>query len=57
MSKRSRAAEDDSSSSASKKRLVSVTTVDKWVLDHDKTMNTATWVTYEKADRRHVMLL
>ena len=55
------AAEDDSSSSSasftSKRRLVSVATVDKWVLDHDKTLNTATWLTYEKADRHHVSLL
>ena len=31
-------------------------TVDKWVLDHDKTLNTATWLTYEKFDR-HCSLL
>ena len=50
MSKRSRLTDDSSSSasSTSKKRLVSVATVDKWVLDHDKTLNTATWLTYEK---------
>ena len=60
MSKRSRLTDDDSSSSASstsKKRLVSVATVDKWVLDHDKTLNTATWLTYEKVDRHHMALL
>ena len=46
MSKRSRLTDDSSSSasSTSKKRLASVATVDKWVLDHDKTLNTATWV-------------
>ena len=52
--------DDESSSSASsttKKRLVSVSTVDKWVLDRDKTLNTATWLTYQKADRHHVTLL
>ena len=60
MSKRSRLTDDDSSSSASstsKKRLVSVATVDKWVLDHDKALNTAIWLTYEKVDRHHVALL
>ena len=59
MSKRSRLTDDSSSSasSTSKKRLVSVATVDKWVLDHDKTLNTATWLTYEKFDRHHVALL
>ena len=57
MSKRTSVPDDDSSSSASKKRVVSVATVDKWVLDHDKTLNTATWLTYEKADRHHVALL
>ena len=52
--------ESDSSSSApstSKKRAVSVATVDKWVLDHDKTLNMTTWLQYEKADRHHVALL
>ena len=59
MSKRSLVAEDDSSFSVSspKRRLVSMATVDKWVLDHDKSLNAATWLTYEKADRRHVALL
>ena len=60
MSKHSRLTDDDSSSSASstsKKSLVSVATVDKWVLDHDKTLNTATWLAYEKVDRHHVALL
>ena len=60
MSKRSSVPDNDSSSSASstsKKRVVSVATVDEWVLDHDKTLNTATWLTYEKADRHHVALL
>ena len=60
MLKRSRLTDDDSSSSASstsKKRLVSMTTVDKWVLDHDKTLNTAIWLTYEKVDRHHMALL
>ena len=56
MSKHSYSGDDSSSStlSTSKKRLVSVATVDKWVADHDKTLNTATWLTYEKADRHHV---
>ena len=39
------------------KRLLSIAAVDKWVLDHDKTLNTATWLTHEKADRRDVTLL
>ena len=60
MSKRSSVPDDDSSSSASstsKKRVVSMATVDKWILDHDKILNSATWLTYEKADRHHVALL
>ena len=55
MSKRLRVLEgaDDSSfsassSSSSKKRLVSLATVDKWILDHDKTLNTATWLNLRK---------
>ncbi len=35
----------------------STTTVDKWILDHDKDINTVTWLKYEKADRYHVALL
>ena len=60
MSKRLRVTDDDSSSSApssSKKRVVSVATVDKWILDHDKILNTATWLSYEKADRHQVAKL
>lgn len=59
MSRRALVAEDDSSSSAStpKGRLVNVATVDKWVIDHDKSLNTATWLTYEKAYGHHVALL
>ena len=51
--------EDSSSTSSAKKprRLVSVTTVDKWILEHDKTLNTATWLKYDKADRFHVARL
>ena len=32
-------------------------TVNKWILDHDKALNTATWLTYEEVDRHHVALL
>ena len=45
MSKSLRVTDDDSSysaSSTSKKRVVSVVTVDKWVIDHDKALNIAT---------------
>ena len=26
-------------------------TVDKWIADNDKTLNTTTWLKYDKADR------
>ena len=46
-----------SSASSSKKRAVSTTTVDKWILDHDKALNTVIWLKYEKANRYHVARL
>ena len=59
---------DNSSSSAScsssssdppssKRRIVSTATVDKWILEHDKSLNTATWLKYDKADRHHMARL
>ena len=40
-----------------KRRTVSIATVDKWILDHDKALNTKTWLQYEKTDRSHVAKL
>ena len=28
--------------------------MEKWILDHDKVLNTATWMKYDKADCYHV---
>ena len=58
----SESASDASSSSfqcpvLTKKRAVTTKTVDKWILDHDKTLNMATWLNYDKADRYHVLRL
>ena len=50
----------DSSSSSdcpSKRRAVSKKTVEKWILEHDKTLNTSTWLEYEEAGRYHVATL
>ena len=37
-----------------KKQAVTVSTVEKWIVDHDKVFNTATWMKYEKNGRLHV---
>ena len=42
---------------ATKRRSVSTKTVDKWILEHDKKLNTSTWLEYETADRYHVAAL
>ena len=55
-------ADEESSSSlssipSSKRRAVTTLTVEKWILDHDKALNTSTWLKYDKADRYHVARL
>ena len=40
-----------------KKRGVTTKTVYKWIADNDKTLNTTTWLKYDKADREHVATL
>ena len=40
----------DGSSSSGRKRVVTVTKVEKWILKCDRALNTATWLVYEKAD-------
>ena len=41
----------------SKKRGVTTKTVEKWIADNDKTLNTTAWLKYDKADREHVATL
>ena len=40
--------------SLSKKRDVTVETVQKWIRDNDKSLNTSTWLQYVKIDRKYV---
>ncbi len=40
-----------------KKRLVTTTTVEKWIAESDKTLNTISWLQYEIADRSYVFSL
>jgi len=47
----------DSDLPPSKKHGVTTKTVDKWIADNDKTLNTTTWLKYDKADREHVATL
>ena len=37
------------------KRGLSVSTVEKWILDYDKTLNTSTWLGYDKTGRNQVL--
>ena len=39
------------------KRGVMARTVDKWIVENDKALNTATWLKYDKADREYVATL
>ena len=39
------------------KRGLSVSTVEKWILDYDKTLNTSTWLGYDKTGRNQVARL
>ncbi len=56
-------AQSSSSSSSSdlfsppKRRAVTTKTVDKWIVEHDRTLNTSTWLEYDQADRYHVASL
>ncbi len=40
-----------------KKRLVTATTVEKWISENDKLLNTISWLKYELADRSYVSSL
>lgn len=64
--KRSAAETDGSSSSTSedfdkppppKTRGLSVNTVEKWILEYDKTLNTTTWLGYDKTEQNQVTTL
>ncbi len=57
---------DDASSSSSssstlfcvpKRKAVSTKTVNKWIIEHEKALNTSTWLEYEQSDRYHVTTL
>ena len=40
-----------------KKRAVSWKTVEKWVMENDRTLNTSVWLKFDMADRDHVLAL
>ena len=44
----------EDASSVVKKRAVTAKTVEKWKTDHDRELDTLTWLTYKMADRNHV---
>jgi len=37
-----------------KKRAVTAKTFEKWKTDHDRELDTLTWLTYKMADRNHM---
>ena len=49
-----RAESVEAASSVVKKRAVMAKTVEKWKTDHDRELDTLTWLTYKMADRNHV---
>ena len=58
MSGQKRTAVDGDLPTAKKaKRGVTTKTVDKWITDNDKTLNTVTWLKYSKSDCEHVATL
>ena len=40
-----------------KRRKVTVNSVNKWIVENDKALNTSMWLTFEKLGREHVALL
>lgn len=58
MSERKRTAEaEPEGGRIAKKRKVTVKTVQKWVKENDKALDTATWLTFDKLDREDVATL
>ena len=47
----------DSSYFTPKRRPVQRKTVEKWIAEQDKELNTSVWLKFEMADREHVSLL
>ena len=48
---------DDEASAACKRRSITAKTVDKWIAENDKALNTTTWLQYERRDREYVASL
>ena len=46
-----------SSSVSHKKRAVPRATVEKWIVEHDRELDTSLWLKFDMADREHVALL
>ena len=58
MSGRKRAAASSlDDSPLSKKRGVTARTVDKWIAENDRVLNTTTWLQYDQVDREYVVTL
>ena len=57
MSSSSSSSFGSSSSSLPKKRAVQKKTVEEWISQHDKLLNTSVWLKFDTADRHHVATL
>ena len=57
MASRSSAFEVDGDLPPSKKRSLTTKTVNKWIADYDKTLNTTTWLKYDKVERGYIATL
>ena len=53
----SSALDTDSDLPSPKRCGVTIKTVDKWIADNDKTLNTMTWLKYNKVDCDHIATL
>ena len=53
----SSASSSSSSSSLPKRRPVQRRTVEKWIVENDRELNTSVWLKFEMADREHIALL
>ena len=52
--KRAVDSESPSENESAKKRMVTIATVKKWIVENDKDISTSTWLVYDTSDREHV---
>ena len=55
--KRAVGSESPLENESAKKRMVTIATVKKWIVENDKDIATSTWLVYDTSDREHVSAL